>query len=264
MHDASLVHRWGRRRAHGGHLVMTLAASMLLGAGCSSRPSLADFPDPELTVRLDPRDRNAVVTILPRKDVLPESQSPCKLPAPKARATLNGVPLTRQTGRRGGNDRFYDFDCVVSFTSSGQTIPDSNEAATLRVEDDSAVWTLAIPEAFALRRLALVSPAGGVVHRGGDVVLQWLPVSDHIADVTVVLQAGAQESTDSVAVRGVKVLANGGLALHVPESLSAGWRGRAWIRGTAQVNPRIGPCPARRCSVTVLPPQASISVALED
>jgi hypothetical protein len=54
-------------------------------------------------------------------------------------------------------------------------------AGLLRVEDESATWTLSVPDAFTTRTLTLESPTGSgqpTLQRGDRVVLRWSPATD--------------------------------------------------------------------------------------
>lgn len=235
-------------------------------AGCSSPTRLADFPDPELTVRLSQEHREVIVKIVPRRDVLPESESPCKLRAPKARATLNGVALTRQTGRREGNDRFYDLDCLVQFSAPGGAIPVTGNGATLVVEDGSTTWTFQIPEALTPRRLTIVSPADGIIRRGQDVAMQWSPASDRIGEVEFELYGGELQPGKGMVIHQVAARGDGRLVFTLPATIPSGLHGGAWLqlRGPAQVAPASGPCPVGSCSVSLWSSVPPVPMKLED
>src|SRR5258706_14675163 len=96
--------------------------AMPFHAGCGSHMRLAGIPNPSLSLFLPEPGGNVLVTVLPQeKDV--QWKGPCKLPAPNARASLNGVPLTRLRGTHVGDDMAYDRDCIVEFGGAFDSVP---------------------------------------------------------------------------------------------------------------------------------------------
>jgi hypothetical protein len=139
-------------------------------AGCASETRLADLPRPSLSLFLPEPPGTVQLRLLPDEKHI-NWEGPCKLPAPKARATLNGVSFKRLRGKHLGDDFEYERDCIVEFEVAVDRIPKRNTGASLQISDDSATWTLEIPTAFAPRSLALVSPTDRIMGaRPGEMV----------------------------------------------------------------------------------------------
>jgi hypothetical protein len=189
----------------GGLLIFFAMSS---GVGCSLPPQLADFPSPSLRLTLSQAERGVGVRIYPREDGRPLA-SPCKLPAPKARATLNGVVLNRLTGTRAGDDMIRDLDCIVAFGAPDGAIGNMGNAAVLRVEDQSATWTFEVPDAFTPRTMTLVSPDDRIIRRGKEVVVQWSPSSDRMdgKEIDFELYTTEMEPGKGTAIRAGRHLA---------------------------------------------------------
>jgi hypothetical protein len=182
-----------------------------------------------------------------------------------AMATFNGSPLKRMRGAYANGDLAYDRDTLLEFafpgpdTTSfgselGGPIPArarSGAGATLRIEDAGGVWVLSVPDAFTPRTLTLVSPADGVLHRGGRVVLRWSPSTDALAGTTIGLRRAAAplefEKTDDATIEGDRI------TVTIPKNLPQGFDGPVELdlMGTTFIEPQVGPCPVKVCKASL-------------
>jgi hypothetical protein len=180
---------------------------------------------------------------------------PCKLPAPKAKATLNGAPLERRRGKHALGDLAYDRDCLLEFGVPSNAIPRRGSGASLQISDDSASWSLEAPTAFEARSFALVKPSDGVLHRGERVVLRWSPASDQmdVRAIGVELYPATRGPGSGTAIRNLEARGNE-LSFTLPASAGElWWTGASFLRflGSRNVTPKIPRCPARECTVRV-------------
>ena len=247
--------------------VCAAGALALADVTVSSPMRLSEFPMPALRVGVLQAERQVTVGINPRQDdVMP--RSPCKRPAPTVRATVNGVALKRLTGKRATDDRSYDHDCFVDFASIAGTLGKADGRATLRVEDGSATWTFEMPDAFVARAVTLVSPANGVIRRGQEVVLRWSPASDQMrgADIGFALYGSDRSLEKWIDLGKVNVRAGGRLGVTIPTTVPRDLNGPVWLqfRGTSNVHPSFGSCPARTCTASVTFTVPPVAVRLED
>jgi hypothetical protein len=189
------------------------------------------------------------------------------MPAPAAQATVNGVALKRLVGKRVTDDRSYDHDCVVDFASIDGTLGKAGNGAVLRIEDGSAIWTVEVPDAFTSRAIALVSPAGGVIRRGQEVVLRWSPASDRMigSEIAFALYGADRRAEKWIDMGKVHVRGGGQLAFTIPTTVPRDLNGSVWLqfRGTANVHPSFGSCPVRTCTVSVSFNVPPVAVKLE-
>jgi hypothetical protein len=197
----------------------------------------------------------------------------CLLPAPRARASLNGIAMTRIRGVYRGGDLTYDRDCLLEFgfgppvdvklpagrepVQMGGALPASAltpDRAVVRIEDDSARWTWEIPDAFSQRRLSFESPADGTISRGSKIVLRWSPASDQLGpQVTVEIERSATTRQELSAKNET-----GRIAFTVPSNLPPAFDGPATLRVHAAVSPGTGPCPVSSCQISLDTPPPSI------
>jgi hypothetical protein len=208
----------------------------------------------------------------------------CSMPAPKAKATFNGVPLKRLTGMVPG-EAAYNRDCVIEFGFPGGWLagaPRGKEAvepggpipaaarskgpAVLRIEDHSGKWVLEIPDAFTQRALTLESPPGGTIRRGQTVVLRRLPASDvvSITPAAVRLRSTATSADASLTIKdGVEIQGNR-ITVNVPRDVPRPFDGAVVLELLNEVRPAWGPCPVRKCEVSINHfNTASLTVRLE-
>lgn len=236
-------------------------------AGSSPSPRLAEIPSPSLGIAIAQAERVVIVGVhAQQQDTI--SRSRCTPPAPKARATLSGVALVRQTGKRVTDDSSYDRYCFIEFSSPGGIPANTGNGAALRIEDGSAMWTLDIPDAFTPRAVAIVSPADGIIRRGQKVVVRWSPQSDGMSgkEIGFALYGTDRDPKKWIDMGEVKVQSGGRLAFTVPSTVPRELRGPVWLqfRGTANVMPASDPCPVQSCAVSVRFPVPPLAVNLED
>jgi hypothetical protein len=242
-----------------------LAAVLL--SGCAASLPLAGIPEPTLLVQLGaPGDRGSV-RILPREQDL-RFQKPCPRLAPKARATLNGIPLERLTGTASGDDLSYDRDCVVEFVYRRETaagLEDADPRRLLRVEDESASWTVNVPDAFANRAMTIEEPPDRILRAGSRVVIRWSPPSDHIEPqgIAFELREANSKSSASIVIRSV-VVRDDQLLFQVPKDahLARGLVSLSFI-GASRVTPAISACPAHKCVVSLQISEPKVIVSWE-
>ena len=221
----------------------------------------------------------------------------CPMPAPDATASLNGVPLKRMRGLVVGDEMAYFRDCIIELAFPGPmvkqgrarevlpremgapreieapgTIPQAARGsgpATLRVEQGATSRVLTILEAFAPRRLMLVSPEDGALGPGQVVTLRWQPATDRIAhdQVALSLQRRGRRtlSPDDVTIKSSELSFQGNdITFTVPDTLPETLHGECEIQflGSAYVNPGIGPCPVDRCDVDLIFDAPSLPVRM--
>jgi hypothetical protein len=193
-----------------------------------------------------------------RLTVIPENapaKGPCKLPAPKAKATLNGAPLERQRGKYAFGDLMYDRDCILEFTVASNAIPRQGSGVSLQITDDSATWMLEVPTAFETRSFTLVKPSDGVLRRGKPVVLRWSPASDQmdVRGIGVELYPATGGPGSGTAIRNLEVR-DDELSFTLPSNAGdRAWAGPSFLRflGGRHVTPKLRRCPVRTCTVSV-------------
>src|SRR5579859_2286626 len=244
-----------------------LTMSMSSHIGCASQARLSGISRPSLTLFVPESGGTAVVRVFPQeKDI--EVKGPCKLPAPDARATLNGLSLTRMRGRHVGDDMAYDRDCIVEFAAPIDLVPKAGVGASLKISDDSATWTFEVPTAFAARSITLVAPEHGIMRRSERVLVRWSPSSDRIdaAGIAFELYRVDAEPGTGTRIRDIDVRGNEP-AFTVPPSVGdPAWKGPAWLRflGPFHVKPALGACPVSSCSVTLGFDVPSVAVTVEN
>lgn len=241
-------------------LVIVAMSSM----GCTSKTPLADIPEPALSVSIPDAPRTAIVTVSPGDETDWAGKSG-KLLAANARATLNGVALTRRRGKSVADDFAYDRDCLVEFGATAEPIWKKGPGLSLEISDESATWKLELPTALAPRSFALLS--SGPVRRGQRVALRWSPASDRF-DTRVVgfeIYGASNGPGTGVVVHDIEVN-EGELAFTVPLQREAVSSGPALLRvvGTTGIRPASGKCPLRECAVSVLYSVPPLPITLED
>jgi hypothetical protein len=230
--------------------------------GCAPKVRLVDIPEPALNLNIPESGGTAVVMVFSAKAPFGHGR-PCKLPAPDAKATLNGVPLERRRGEYRSDDFGYDRDCIVELGVPAAAIRRTGPSVTLRLSDASTTWQLEVPTAFSPRSFTLVTPHDGVLRRGTRVVVKWSTPSDQIyvngigfelyrAD----LGPGSGTQVRDIDVRGEEL----SFTLR-PSSGDAAWAGPAFLRllGPNHIDPAVTRCPVQTCNVGVhyvVPPVA--------
>ena len=234
--------------------------------GCGSRQRLTDIHRPLLSLSIPDPSGSAVVHILSSESGL-RAQGPCKLPAPDATATLNGVPLKRQRGKYATDDLGFDLDCIVAFSLIGAAVPRTGASAVLRITDDRVTWALELPKAFSPRSFSPTTPSHGVLHRGQRVVVRWSPADDQIEPRGIgfeLYRRGDEPGTGAV-LREIEVRGDE-LAFTIPDDARLSWTGPAFLRflGSASVAPASKGCPVEQCIVNVSFPVPPIAVTVEN
>src|SRR5262245_11207691 len=235
-------------------------------AGCASETRLADIPSPSVRLFLPESPGTIQLRVVPGVEHS-NWEGPCKLPAPNARATLNGVSFKRLRGTHVGDDFKYDRDCIVEFEVAVDAIPKQGSGASLQISDDSATWTLEIPAAFAPRSFALVSPTDRIIRRGERVAVRWSPSNDTIDWRGIAFELHRPESRPGTGtmIKNIQVRGEELSFTALPGAGEAAWRGPALLRlgGTYSVKPALGACPVPSCSVTLSLSVPSLTVTLE-
>jgi len=221
---------------------------------CTSHTGLADIPRPALSLSIPGVPGTAVLLVVPGEKGF-RAEGPCKLPAPSARATLNGAPLERRRGKHSGDDLTYDRDCLLEFGGASLAIPRSGAGVSLQISDDSATWNVEAPTAFEARSFTLVSPSDGVLRRAARVVLRWSPASDQLdaRGIGVELYPASGGPGSGTAIRNLEVRADE-LSFTLPSGAGdVPWSGASFLRflGTDHVKPKLDRCPLVECTVSV-------------
>lgn len=240
---------------------------MSIQLSCGSQTRLADLPGPSLYVDVPAPSASARVSV-----VFPleggAQRTPCKLPAPHAKATLNSEPLARLRGQRAGDDLLWDHDCFVDFGIAASAIRKTDTRASLRIWDDSATWDLELPTAFAPRSFVLKTPSDGIVRRGKPVVVKWSPGSDQIDRRSVGFELYPADGKPGSGTQFRNIEGRGDeLSFTIPASgLEGVGAGRAFLRilGTNHVQPALRRCPVQNCKVTVEFDIQPLPVTVED
>jgi hypothetical protein len=253
-------------------LVGLVALVAVMGSSaCSTRPALADLSSGSLALDMSQAPGGRFWLVVVANDKTMDQTPNCPLPAPKATATLNGVPLARLTGFIPG-EASYNRDCIVEFGFPGgwlagtQRTKDAVEPggdlpaaarskgpAVLRLQDHSARWVLELPDAFTKRALILEVPADGVLRRGQTAVLKRLPASDQIsaAPAAVRLRAPTMPPAEALTIReGVAVQGNR-VTFTVPPNLPSRFDADVVVEILNDVQPAMVRCPVSECSVTI-------------
>ncbi len=234
--------------------------------GCSSRRRLTDIRGPLLSLTIPDPSGTAVVHVLSSDSGL-RARGPCKLPAPDASATLNGVSLERQRGKYATDDLAFDLDCIVAFSARGATVRRTGASAVLRLADDSVTWTLELPTAFSPRSFSLTTPSNGVLRRGQRVVIRWSRTDDQIDPRGIgfeLYRSGDEPGTGTV-LREVEVRGDE-LAFTIPDDARQSWTGPAFLRflGSASVAPASKGYPVEQCIVNLSFSVPPIAVTVEN
>ena len=202
----------------------------------------------------------------------------CILPAPKTRASVNGIAMTRIRGAIRSSNYAYDRDCAIEFgfgppiavktgsapepVQMGRALLRStlaSERALVQIEDDRTRWTYEIPEAFADRRLSFEMPQSGTLTRGHEVLLRWSPSSDRLGEHVIV-----EIERNPTARQEVPATAEGNrISFIVPSDLAGAFDGPVAIRLRATVVPATGACPVSTCRVLLDAPTPSVSGLVE-
>jgi hypothetical protein len=202
----------------------------------------------------------------------------CIPPAPRARASVNGIAMTRIRGAIRSSNYAYDRDCAIEFgfgppievktgsasepVQMGRALPRStlaSERALVSIEDDSSRWIWEISEAFADRRLSFEMPQNGTLTRGREVRLRWSPASDRLGE-----QVNVEIERSATARQEVPATARGNrISFIVPSDLAAAFDGPVAIRLRATVVPATGACPVSTCRVLLDAPTPSVSGLVE-
>jgi hypothetical protein len=241
--------------------------AMSFHIGCESKMHLAEIAGPSLTLFVPEAPGTATVTVLPREQDI-RLEGPCKLPAPKARATLNGVALARRRGKHVGDDMSYDRDCIVEFGVAAERVRKAGPGMFLELWDGSVAWKLEVPTAFAPRTFELLTPADAIVRPGARVTVRWSPSSDRIDGRSLGFELYRAESAPGtgITIREVDVRGDT-LSFSIPsQAEQSGLRGAALLRvlGTYGVKPASSHCPVHNCSVTIAFNVPALAVTLED
>ena len=212
-----------------------------------------------LDVELDARHGDAVVRM-----VAPDYDSgrlfgrACVRPAARVKATFNGRPLRRATGIYQGGDLQYNRDCMLELMlpepAARGAAPQSG-AAAIAIEEGDTRYRLDVPDALVARQLTLVAPADGVLRPGQPATLSWQPGSDDISHAAIGLRRAGSIAVEETLVIGAKDVSVHGdrIDFTVPARVPAHLHGSIEILflGTANVKPKVGPCPVDECHVEV-------------
>lgn len=219
-----------------------------------------------LSLSIPDASGTVVVHVMPRESGL-RTRGPCKLPAPNAKATLNGVSLERRRGKSASDDFAYDRDCIVEFAMSGANLPRTGAGAVLHLFDESASWTFELPKAFSQRSFTLAAPSNGVLHRGERVVVKWSPADDQIdaRGVGFELYRSEAELGNGNVFRDIDVRGDE-LSFTIPADTRQPWQGRGSLRflGYDSVKPASKGCPVEECVANVSFVAPPIAVSMED
>jgi hypothetical protein len=258
----------------------SLVLSAMLGScllACASSPGLSSLRSPRMHVEISQEGRRELRLMVTSETAAAAPTGRCTRMAPSSSATLNGQLLERLTGPYAGGDLAYDRDCLLEFRfreqSSGDTqvapyegdrpsrphetkprVAGSEGLAVLSVEDGQTQWSLTIPEAFTRRRLELLSPEGGRVHRGQPLTLRWSPATDGISEIGtgIVLRSRNHTERSDLLVKQM-VVRNNTIQFIIPADLPEDWDGSLAVEfvGTALVHPAIDRCPVTACSISM-------------